>query len=139
MRKVLGILMIIALLPLSSCSNNKVDNTDTYFYFGQSNSWLATYSITKVKSLYYDSLSIQYLFDVDNINKTEKIGPIEYKLAGNSKETASSYPQELQGNANFHTGDIINADAFKITFNKEMELTIKWQDKSETIKLKKQN
>lgn len=41
----------------------------------------------------------------------------------------STYPQELQGVANFHVGSRMNADIFKITLDEEMELTIKWQVK----------
>ena len=111
-----------------------------YFYTGQSTSWLATYSITKAKSSYYDSLSIQFLFDENNNeSEREKIGPIEYVLNGNSMKMESSYPQELKGVANFHTGSRVNAEAFKITFDKELELTVKWKEKSEIIKLKRQN
>jgi hypothetical protein len=141
MKKILGILMVVVLLSLSGCSKeNKAQNKDTYFYFGQSNSWFATYSITKAKSSYYDSLSIQYLFDVnESKSETGKIGPIEYLLNSNSIKTQSSYPQELQGVANFHTGSRMNAEVAKITFDKDIELTVKWQGKIETIKLTRQN
>ena len=85
MKKVISILMLVLLLSLSGCyKDNKPQNKNTYFYFGQSNSWFATYSITKAKSSYYDSLSIQYLFDDNNKGQTEKIGPIEFQLVGNS-------------------------------------------------------
>ena len=101
--------------------------------------WLAIYTITKVKSSYYDSLSIQFLFDDNNKYPTEKIGPIEYELTGNSMKIGSSSPQELQGVANFHTGSRMNADNVKVTFDKEIILTVKWQCKSETLKLERQN
>jgi hypothetical protein len=141
MKKMLGVLMVVVLLALSGCLNeNKAQNKDTYFYFGQSNSWFATYSITKAKSSYYDSLSIQYLFDAnEGKGETGKIGPIEYLLNGNSIIIQSAYPQELQGVANFHTGSRMNADVTKITFDKDIELIVKWQGKSETIKLARQN
>lgn len=140
MKKLLSFLAIFTLLSVSGCSDkNEVKNSDTYFYYGESSSWFATYSITEDKSSYYDSLTIQYLFDEDGKNQTVKIGPIEYELNGNSIETKSSYPQELQGVANFHTGTRVNADMFDITFDEEMELIVKWQDKNETIKLQRQN
>lgn len=139
MKKLLSILMIVIILSLGGCSNNKdIEKKDTYYYIGQSKSWLATYSVTKVKSSYYDSLSIQYLFD-DNESEATKIGPIEYQLNGNSIKTQSSYPQELQGVANFHTGNRMNADVIQITFGKDVELNVKWQGKNETVKLKRQN
>jgi hypothetical protein len=132
--------MVAFLLALNGCSqNNKVDNKNTYFYYGQSKSWFATYSITKDKSSYYDSLSIQYLFDDNSGNQTEKIGPIEYQLTGNSMKIQSSSPQELQGVAYFHTGSRMNIDAIKITFDKDIKLIIRWQGKNETIKLQRQN
>ncbi len=143
MKKINLFVFVIAMLLLSmtGCSNKKVtEDKNTYFYLGQSNSWLVTYSITKVESTYYDSLSIQYIFDVNSPNElTQKIGPIEYQLNGNSMKTESSFPQELQGVGNFHTGNIMNADAFKITFDKEMDLSIQWQDNKESIKLKRQD
>ena len=143
MKKVfLNILGItILLLSLMGCANRKTtEDNNTYFYIGQSNRWIATYSITKVKSTYYDSLSIQYIFDNNDPNeKNQKIGPIEYQLNGNSMKTESSFPQELQGVGSFHTGSIINADAFDITFDKKMELSIQWQDKKESIELKRQD
>lgn len=139
MKKLLSIFMIVIIVSLGGCSNNKdIEKKDTYFYIGQSKSWLATYSVTKVNSSYYDSLSIQYLFD-DNESETGKIGPIEYQLNGNSIKTQSSYPQELQGVANFHTGSSMNADVIKITFDKDVELNVKWQGKNETLKLKRLN
>lgn len=140
MKKIVSVLMIFSLMALSGCYEKSENNeiSDTYFYNGESSSWFATYSITEDKSSYYDSLTIQYLFDEDGDDQTD-IGPIEYQLNGNSIETKSSYPQELQGVANFHTGTRMNADMFEITFDEEMELLVKWQDKNETIKLQRHN
>ncbi|MDP4193190.1 MAG: hypothetical protein Q8858_16615, partial [Bacteroidota bacterium] len=112
-------------MRFESANENKTENKDTYFYFGQSYSWFATYSITKVKASYYDSLSMQYLFDDNSNDQTEKIGPIEYELIGNPMKIQSSYPQELQGFANFHTGSRMNISDIKITFDKDIELTVK--------------
>lgn len=132
--------MIFVLLSSSGCtSSSKAAKNDTYFYMGQGNSWLATYSIIKVKSSYYDSLSIQYLFDDNAKSKEEKVGPIEYKLIGNSMELKSSYPQELHGVCNFHNGSKMNVDIFKVAFDNYVELIVKWQGKSEIIKLERQN
>lgn len=137
MKKVLSFLIVVVLLSLTGCSN---ENKDTYFYFGQSNTWIATYSITKAKASYYDSLSIQYLFDNnESKSQTKKIGPIEYQLNGNSMKEQSSSPQELQGIGYFHTGCRMNADITKIKFDKDIELTVKWQGKNEIIKLNRQD
>ena len=54
-------------------------------------------------------------------------------------KSTSTYPQELQGVANFHVGSRVNAEIIKITFEKNIELTVKWKDKSEGIKLIRQN
>jgi hypothetical protein len=51
----------------------------------------------------------------------------------------SSYLQELQGGAIFHTRNRMNDDVIKIAFDKDIELIIKWQGKSETIILARQN
>ena len=141
MKKIVSVLVIFLVISLAGCSEKSEinGNSDTYFYYGESSSWFATYTITEDKSSYYDSLTIQYLFDEDGDNQAGKIGPIEYQLTGNSIETKSTYPQELQGVANFHTGTRINADMFEITFDEEMELLVKWQDKDETVKLQRRN
>lgn len=140
MKKILGVIIMATLLSLYGCANdNKGENKDTYFYTGQGNSWLAAYSVIKAKSSFYDSLSIQYLFDENSKDETEKIGPIEYKLVGKQISLKSTYPQELQGVANFHVGSRMNANIFRISYDDEMELTIKWQGKSEVLKLKKLN
>lgn len=137
MKKILCFLIVVVLLSLTGCSK---ENKNTYFYFGQNDTWIATYSITKAKASYYDSLSIQYLFDInESKSQTQKIGPIEYLLKGNSMKEQSSYPQELQGIGNFHTGCRMNADITKIKFDKDIELTVKWQGRSEIIKLKRQS
>ncbi|MFT4146651.1 MAG: hypothetical protein QM644_19580 [Mobilitalea sp.] len=134
-------LIAMLLLSLTSCAGKKMTNDkNTYFYLGQSNSWLVTYSITKVESTYYDSLSIQYIFDDEQLKEeTQKIGPIEYQLNGNSIKAESSSPQELQGVGNFHTGSIMNADNIKVTFDKEIDLSIQWRDNEESIILKRQD
>jgi len=140
MKKILSVLMILSIMSLTGFyKKSEIENSDTYFYYGESSSWFATYTITEDKSSYYDSLTIQYLFDEDEEKQIVKIGPIEYQLNGNSMEMKSSYPQELQDVANFHTGTRMNADMFEITFNEEMELLVNWQDKNETVKLQRRN
>jgi hypothetical protein len=51
----------------------------------------------------------------------------------------SSYPQDLKGVGNFHTGSITNPATVQITFDNNIELNVKWQDKNEVVKLIKQN
>jgi hypothetical protein len=134
MKKILiiSILVLFLWLALCSCSKDK----DTYIYVGKGQSWLATYSLIKIDSNYYDSLSIQYLFDENNSNNiTEKVSPIEFCLKGNSLELSTSYPRDLEGVASLHTSTIYNSDALKITFDDYVELTIYWKDKKETFKL----
>lgn len=137
MKKAIWILMMVFIVSLVGCSNKK-NTDDTYFYLGQSDSWLVTYTISKVESSYYNSLSIQYIFDENIDNDTEKIGPIEYQLKGNSMEIESSYPQELQGIGYFHVGSRMNADLFKVTFDKQIDLSIQWLEYNESIKLIRQ-
>lgn len=135
----LSIFLICIIFLLSGCSINKENKAkDIHFYSGQSDSWLATYSIIKAKSSYYTSLSIQYIFDDEHkTNVDEKIGPIEYILEGDLLKHESSYPQELEGVGTFHVGSSMNADYVKINLDDEVELTVKWQDNEETFKLKK--
>lgn len=134
MKKIFSISLLILFLCLTLCSCSK--DKDTYIYVGRGESWLATYSLIKIDSNYYDSLSIQYLFDENNIaNPTEKISPIEFCLKGNSIELSTAYPHDLKGAATLHTGTIYNSETVIITFDAHVDLTISWQDKKETFKL----
>ena len=128
----ISVLILLLILTLYSCSSK---DKDTYIYVGKSQSWLATYSIIKVGTNYYDSLSIQYMFDDENSILTEKISPVEFHLKGNSTELSTSYPQDLKGVANLHTGTIYNSETILFTFDDYVELTICWKDKEETFKL----
>lgn len=138
----LALVCIAAVVVMFSLySNRSMDqNKDTYFYSGQSESWLATYSVTKAKSSYYNLLTIQYLFDPDEIgSETEKIGPIEYQLELSTMNIESSSPQELQGIGTLNTGNRINADFFHLASEETGKLTIDWQGKTETLDLEAKN
>lgn len=133
--RILSFLVILLLYTMHSSSQD----INTYFYAGKGHSWLATYSLIQVGSIYYDSLYIQYLFDPIEIpHQEERIGPIEYILAGNSLEMSSSYPQDLKGVASFHTASAYNSDIIRITFDENIELTISWKNNIENFKLFKQ-
>ena len=137
MKKRLEVFLILMMLIFTSCSMHSKEK-DAYFYLGKSNTWLVTYSVTKVASSYYDSLSIQYIFD-NNEDNLDKIGPIEYQLSDSSRSLVSSFPQQLQGIGYFHAGSRMNADIFKITFDKEMVFAIQWQGNTEKFKLNRQD
>lgn len=138
----IAILLVSGALLMFYMYSNKIsaENKDTYFYSGQSDSWLATYSVAKAKSSSYNTLTIQYLFD-EEISQSEegKIGPIEYQLVTDSMKMESSSPQELQGVGHFHTGSRMNADIFDLTFDEAVHLSVNWQGKTETLKLEAQN
>lgn len=138
----IAVLLVSGVLMMSYMYSNKnsAESKDTYFYSGQSDSWLATYSVAKAKSSYYNTLTIQYLFDkAKNQSEEGKIGPIEYQLDTGSIKIESSSPQELQGVGSFHTGSRMNADIFDLTFDEAAHLTVSWQGKTETLKLEAQN
>jgi len=140
MKKIAFIVLILSLMLYGGCSEeSEAEMKDTYFYSGQSGSWLATYSVSQIISMYYNSLTIQYLFDDESIRNPEEIGPIEYKLDGGSWELSGSSPQGLQGVGSVNTGSIVNADMFEFNVRKKLSLTVKWKDNVEEVVLNLQN
>lgn len=119
--------------------NNKVSETNV-FYFGEGEEWFATYTVSKVRTSYFDSLYIQYITDrtVSVEEQTsKKIGDIEYLLNAGKITIESSFPQHLKGIGNFHTASEVNASIVDNVFPEEITLEIRWQDKKENIVLKK--
>ncbi|WP_069650088.1 hypothetical protein [Caloranaerobacter ferrireducens] len=146
MKRFLCILLVTMIAILSGCSvsnvtkQEEIKNENNIFYTGQGEKWFATYSISKVNSSYFESLYIQYLVDRTTIEKNKEeqnIGPIEYKLVGNSMKLESSFPQKLKGIGNFHTATEMNAELFNTDYGDELILEIKWKDKTEKLYLKK--
>ena len=121
---------------LVGCSSNEESIEETTFYVGQSESWLMTYSISKIEFTNYESLTLQYLCGNDGI---DEVGPIEYELVTHNGTWESSYPQDLQGVASFHTSSVSNADFIQMKLEQEMDLTVKWDGKIESIKLERVN
>ncbi|HZK34923.1 MAG TPA: hypothetical protein VFD33_06410, partial [Bacillota bacterium] len=52
------ILCALLITNITRCSHNKKMTTD--FYAGRGDKWLATYTIIKTNSMYYETLYIQY-------------------------------------------------------------------------------
>ena len=136
MKKIINaFILLFVIMLLSGCSKEK----NTYYYIGQSDSWIATFSMIKVDSCFYNSVTIQSIIDTSHTEKIKILGPIEYQLNSTSMKIESSYPQELQGVGSFLTSNIMNADSFDITFDKEIDWSIQWNDKEENIKLIRQD
>ncbi|MCR8643231.1 hypothetical protein NV379_11220 [Paenibacillus sp. N1-5-1-14] len=132
-------IMITAFILLTSCTSKPTDappkqDSTSFVYMDQQGEWLATYSVFKVKTSYFESLYLQYIGE----DRGAKIGPIEYKLVGEGMEWASQYPQDLQGVRSFHTSSEINADILphKPTKDSNFKLEIKYQGKSANFTLK---
>ncbi len=155
MKKIVVILFIFSLIAVVGCSYekkslinnknviNKNNAQDNVYYFGEGKEWFATYTVSKVRTSYFDSIYIQYINDrtasVDEQQQTSKnLGTIEYKLNAGNTTIQSSYPQQLKGIGNFHTASELNADMINIDFPEEINLEIKWLNKKEYIILKKQ-
>ncbi len=82
MKKTAGIMLIVMALVLGGCTRSSgLKNRDITFYAGQGETWMATYSISNVDSIYYDSLTIQHIFD-EKERDAPSFGPIEYELTG---------------------------------------------------------
>jgi len=131
------ILFAAVLMLISTSSGKGAEETAlNHFYSGQGDSWLATYSVTRANSSIYSTLTIQYLFDQDEMqNEAEKIGPIEYQLKLSDMKIESSFPQELRSLGSLHIVSRMNADFFSPTSGDSAELTVSWQGKTEKLQL----
>lgn len=139
MRKLWVIILIIIIMISGFGVFIKTKEKSTYLYTGKSQNWFATYTISKVNSSYFDSLYIQYVVDRSNGSRIKQsIGSIEYELDGTIGKIKSSYPQNLKGIGNFHTASETNATLFNIDIDKEVQLIVKWNGKSEVLKLRKE-
>lgn len=125
----------MAQLLVSGCANNvkEKESANEVVYFGKGEAWLATFSVFQVNQSLFDSLYIQYIGG----NREEKIGPIEYSLAGDGFKSESQYPQELQGVRSFQVSTEANADIFSFKPNEDgvYTLTVKYKGGTETLTL----
>lgn len=142
-KKFLIISVIMILLFVVIWKLRESNYKDTYFYYGQGDTWMATYTVSEINSTYYETIYIQYLYDSDiserQLEKISKeIGAIEYRLIGNSQEISSAFPQELNVYLNYQHAKFIKVDQEYKT-ERTMNITINWQDKEENITLKRQN
>ena len=109
--------------------------SDNIIYIGNSETWLGTFTVSNIDSIYYNSLVIQSVFDEKTDSQKEIIGKIEYKLIGDDMTFESTFPQNLEGTGYFHVGSKTSAEVFDIEFKDSMKLTVIWNDKEETIDL----
>ena len=134
MKKNIIIMGLGIIVLLSGCSSDGRMEDGTTFYVGKSESWLATYSISKIEETYYESFTFQYLFGNEG---TMDIGAIEFELVTSNGTWESSDLQVLQGVGSFHTSSISNADIIQLELDQEIDLTIKWKDQTEIMKLER--
>ena len=134
MKKTIMVMVLGIIVLLSGCSSDGRIEDGTTFYVGKGESWLVTYSISKVEETYYESLTIQYLFGNEGIME---VGPIEFELITSSGTWESSDLQILQGVGSFHTSSISNADMIQLELDQEIDLTIRWEDRTESMKLER--
>ncbi len=142
MKKIVIIFLFLALIIMANGCNEASDTN--VLYFGEDEEWFATYTISKVRSSYFDSLYIQYINDrtasvKEQTTKAKNIGKIEYELTIGNLSIKSSYPQSLKGVGNFHVASETNAELVNTNFPDEITLEISWQDKKENIVLHKQD
>lgn len=65
------------------------------------------------------------------------IGPIGFELVTSNGIWESSDLQLLQGVGSFHTSSISNADMIQLELDQEIDLTIRWEDRTESMKLER--
>lgn len=134
MKKLIFLMMLILSMFQLGCTNS-VDSEDNIIYLGNSETWLGTYTVSKIDSIYYNSLVIQHVFDEKTDNHKESIDKIEYKLSDDDMTFESTFPQNLEGTGYFHVGSKTSAEFFDIEFKDSMKLTVLWNDKEEIIDL----
>lgn len=127
---------LVIMLFIAGCSVQEEMIEGSAFYVGNSEHWLATYSISKVEETYYDSMTLQYLFGNEGI---VEVGPVEFELQGNGQLLSAQYPKNLEGVGGLHTNSVSNANFISLELNQEMDLMVKWKNQTETIKLKRVN
>lgn len=134
MKKTIMVMVFGIIVLLSGCSSDERMKDGTTFYVGKGESWLATYSISKIEETYYESFTIQYLFGNEGIME---VGPIGFELVTSNGTWESSDLQVLQGVGSFHTSSISNADMIQLELDQELDLTIRWEDRTESMKLER--
>lgn len=138
MKKMIFVFLIFALLCTVGCKKEEKSKEGSHskstLYFGEGKDWFSTYTVTKVDSIYYNSLTIQHIND----GMHSKIGNIEYVLKTDIQTLESSFPRPLSGYDYFHISNGINAEIIGKGLPKKATLEIKWQDKKEIIVLKRQ-
>jgi len=149
MKKVVVMLLFFSLLVMVvGCKTEekpvikKEDLKTNVFYFGEGEEWFATYTISEVRTSYFDSLYIQYITDrTASVEEqtSKKIGNIKYVLNAGKTSIESSFPQQLKGIGNFHTASEVNTTIVDIDFPEEVTLEIRWLDKKENLVLIKQD
>lgn len=134
MKKIIFLMILVLSMFQLGCTNSG-DSEDNIIYIGNSETWLGTFTVSNIDSIYYNSLVIQSVFDEKTDSQKEIIGKIEYKLIGDDMTFESTFPQNLEGTGYFHVGSKTSAEVFDIEFKDSMKLTVIWNDKEETIDL----
>ncbi|MFD4707214.1 hypothetical protein ACFWM3_20425 [Gottfriedia sp. NPDC058432] len=139
MNKMIFVFLLLSSLCIAGCTKEEKPKKNNIpkstLYFGEGKYWFGTYTISKVDSMYYDSLTIQYIND----GMHSKIGNIEYELKTDNQKLESSFPRPLSGYDYFHISTGLNAELIEKGLPKKATLQIQWKDKKETIILKRQN
>jgi hypothetical protein len=146
LRKKYLLFISLFLIVLAGCNHaddnlSEEANMDNTFYFGKGTEWFGTYTVSMVHESYFESLYIQHVTDRTGSNEGQikDIREIEYVLNMGGSKLESSDPQPLKGIGNFHTATEINKDLVDGDFPDQLTLTVKWNDQSEVIELKKQD
>lgn len=139
MKKMIFVFLLLSSLCIVGCTKEEKPKEDNIprstLYFGEGKYWFGTYTVSKVDSMYYNSLTIQHIKD----GMHSKIGNIEYVLKTDNQTLESSFPNPLSGYDYFHISNELNAELIEKGLPKKATLQIKWKDKKETIILKRQN
>ena len=103
------------------------------FYFGESESWAATYTLFQADGTVFDTLYIKHIGD-----RHSTPAFFEYVFEADGLKSESQYPLKLQGARSFQVSSEYNEEIMPLQFkeNESFTLTIKQDGKTEQLTLR---
>ncbi|MBX0356861.1 hypothetical protein [Halobacillus sp. Nhm2S1] len=120
------VVLLISLLLLASCS------TQTLNYSGETENWSADLKVNQTSDD-YQSQELVLKYKGDDVNE---VGPIDYNV-----DSLGSFGRggvTLKENGTIVDSATSNPTNAKVSEHTEVEVTVEWNEKTETFKLSKQ-
>ncbi|WP_394136875.1 hypothetical protein [Cytobacillus oceanisediminis] len=123
MLRILSVLSILFLLMLSACSNSKTLN-----FSGETDNWSAELTVTQTKDD-YEKQEFKLNYKGKDVNS---VGDITYKVDTNAGGFGKS-GVKLDENGIHKGTEEANPTNAKVIEESEVEVTVEWNDNTETI------